>query len=396
MELVLEIQNAKEFVPTELWHKTFKQAGGTIGRAENCDWVLPDRKRHLSKSHALVTCHDGAFFITDTSRNGIRTIENGTNLPKGEAVRIEHDSVYFLGSYEIQARLAGVSTTYGVASQAVADSVIPDDAFLELDPLKAFDQQALAYTDIDELITPRMPIGDVHPRADYARIDMENLQVPQLVEAPPEPLPAPAQSAVDRQSQDFWKRFGTALGIDLKDLDHAERENLALDAARLLNQSVDGLQQSLRTHSELKNELRLAQTTVQGIYNNPLKLSVDAGEALGILLRTNKPGQYPAEQVLSRAFRDLQTHQVALLAASRAAIRGALEHFSPSQLTLRFERDQQPLFTTAGSRWKAYGRYHQALRQDDEWSERLLARDFAQAYEEQVRLISTLHVDQRG
>jgi type VI secretion system protein ImpI len=36
------------------------------------------------------------------------------------------------------------------------------------------------------------------------------------------------------------------------------------------------------------------------------------------------------------------------------------------------------------------------LQQDDDWSERLLARDFAQAYEEQVRLIGSLHHDYQG
>lgn len=123
---------------------------------------------------------------------------------------------------------------------------------------------------------------------------------------------------------------------------------------------------------------------------------MDASEALGILLQGNKPGQLPAEQAISRAFRDLQAHQVALLTASRAAVRGTLEHFSPQQLTLRFERDNKPLLATSGSRWRAYNRYHQALRQDDDWSERLLARDFAQAYEEQIRLISTLHTEHQG
>ncbi|WP_297843714.1 hypothetical protein, partial [Pseudomonas sp.] len=34
--------------------------------------------------------------------------------------------------------------------------------------------------------------------------------------------------------------------------------------------------------------------------------------------------------------------------------------------------------------------------QDDDWSERLLARDFVQAYEEQVRLIDSLHTDPQG
>jgi type VI secretion system protein ImpI len=164
----------------------------------------------------------------------------------------------------------------------------------------------------------------------------------------------------------------------------------------LLKQSIGGLQQSLRTRSELKNELRLAQTLVQGTHKNPLKFAVDTGEALDILLQPNKPGQMPAGQAISRAFHDLQAHQLALLTASRAAVRCTLEHFSPQQLTLRFERDNKPLLATSGSRWRAYGRYHQALRQDDDWSERLLARDFAQAYEEQIRLISTLNAAPQG
>ena len=40
--------------------------------------------------------------------------------------------------------------------------------------------------------------------------------------------------------------------------------------------------------------------------------------------------------------------------------------------------------------------FHQALQQDDDWCERVLARDFAQAYDVQVRMISTLHNDPQG
>ena len=44
MELVFEMLNTKQFVPTDLCQKTFKQAGGVIGRGEDCDWIIPDRK----------------------------------------------------------------------------------------------------------------------------------------------------------------------------------------------------------------------------------------------------------------------------------------------------------------------------------------------------------------
>lgn len=398
MELVFEMLNTKQFVPTELCQRTFKQAGGVIGRGEDCDWIIPDRKRHLSNHHAVISYREGTFFLTDTSSNGIQDSANGARLRKGEAVRIEHGSVYVLGDFEIRARLVRDPATFDieVGRPQAAGSIIPDDAFLDLDPLNALDQQERVYSEIEELISPATVIDDSRQRADYARIDMESLLVPELTEAPKKAEPAPPLAPVERQSDGFWEKFAAVLGANLSGLDHDAKEALALNAARLLRQSVAGLQQSLRTRSELKKELRLAQSTVQGTQKNPLKFAVDTGEALDILLQPNKPGQLPAEQAISRAFRDLQAHQVALLMASRAAVRGTLEHFSPQQLTLRFERDNKPLFATSGSRWRAYGRYHQALREDDDWSERLLARDFAQAYEEQIRLISTLNTDHQG
>ncbi|KPG99620.1 hypothetical protein AEQ67_10835 [Pseudomonas sp. RIT-PI-q] len=398
MELVFEMLNTKQFVPTDLCQKTFNQAGGVICRGKDCDWIIPDRKRHLSNHHALISYCKDAFFLTDTSSNGIQDSESGARLRRGEAMRLEHGSVYVLGDFEIRARLVRAPATFDVEAgrPQIAGSTIPDNAFLDLDPLNALDEQEHGYSEIDELTALNAPRQEPEQRADYARIDMESLMVPELIDAPVEPAPALGLKAVERQSEGFWEHFGAALGVDLNGLDHDAREALALDAARLLKQSVGGLQQSLRTRSELKNELRLAQTTVQGTHKNPLKFAVDVDEALGILLQPKRPGQLPAEQAISRAFRDLQAHQVALLTATRAAVRSTLEHFSPQQLTLRFERDNKPLLATSGSRWRAYGRYHQALRQDDDWSERLLARDFAQAYEEQIRLISTLHSDHQG
>ena len=83
----------------------------------------------------------------------------------------------------------------------------------------------------------------------------------------------------------FWQRFGQALGMDLEGLDGAAREALAINAAGLLRQCIGGLQQSLRTRSELKNELRLSLSTLRDTGKNPLRFSADAGEALGHLLR---------------------------------------------------------------------------------------------------------------
>ncbi|MCY1304127.1 type VI secretion system FHA domain protein [compost metagenome] len=77
-------------------------------------------------------------------------------------------------------------------------------------------------------------------------------------------------------------------------------------------------------------------------------------------------------------------------------MRQLFEKLSPEQLALRFEREGRLLPSTSGSRWLAYRRLYRALQQEDAWAERLFARDFAQAYEEQVRLISTLTTSPQG
>jgi type VI secretion system protein ImpI len=396
MELVFEVVGTQQFAPGLQTTKTFKRAGGVIGRAEDCDWVIPDRKRVVSGRHAQVSYREGAFYLTDTSSNGIQLKNSGAQLAKGEPQRIEHGHVYRLGDYELRARLIQDPSSFegGLGRPQVAGSIIPDDAFLELDPVAALEQQDRTHSEVEglSLLTRSEPAP---PQVDYARIDMENLPLPELV-SPPAPSEPRSAAQPERLPAGFWERFGEALELPLEALGEDERQQLALQAARLLGQCVGGLQQSLRTRSELKNEMRLALTTTQNAGNNPLKHSPDGRSALAALLRGGIAGQLPAEQAIGRAFRDLQAHQVALLAATRAAMKGLLEQLAPERLSLRFEREHKPLLTTDAGRWRAYRRLHQRLQQDDEWSERLFARDFAQAYEEQVRLIGTLDSNPQG
>ena len=403
MELVFDIVSAQQYAPGLLTSKSFKKAGGVIGRGEDCDWAIPDSKRILSGRHAQVSYVDGHFYLTDTSSNGVTLKDSGARLPKGEPQRIEHGNVYCLGELEIRARVLQDPAQFedSIGQVQHAGSIIPDDAFLDLDPIAALQQRQRGYSQLDEFAGLVQAPEEEQARTQYARIDMESLLLPELVaEAAPEPVvtPRPQPRAMpipvaEPLADGFWQRFGDALGVKIDDLDAEAREALAVQAARLLKQSVAGLQQSLRTRSELKNELRLALTTVQSAGNNPLKQVGDAGEALSALLRGTKPGALPAEQAVGRAYRDLQAHQVALYAASRTAVQGLFEQFAPEQLCLRFEQERKPLLATSGSRWRAYQRHFRALQKDDDWSQRLFARDFAKTYEEQVRLIATLNTD---
>ncbi len=382
MELVLEILNPDNAGTDQELRKVFGLQGGFIGRDKHLHWPLSDIGQQISRDHARVHYRADHFWLTDASTNGTWLKATGTRLEKHRSVRIDDGTVYQMGGLEIRARLLAAEQTPVVETPAapVSRLTIPE------------------HIDFSQLPTSTLPESPpVEPQqcADYAPIEREHMVLPTLVPPTPEPEPIPEPLPPD-QHELFWQQFAQALGVDLDDLDQPRREALAIDTARLFTLSIGHLQQSLRTRTELKNELRLALTTGQYARHNLIKHATSTREAIkGLLLDGTSSGQ--AERAITRSFSDLQAHQVAMLSASRAALRSTLDHFAPQHLTLRFERDgHKPLFATAGSLWRQYGRYHQALAEDDDWSERLLARDFAQAYEEQVRLIDSLHTDPQG
>ena len=71
MELLLEVISSEKHLMGDNAHHVFKPAGGVIGRAPECDWVIPDQTRHISGRHAIISYEAGQFYITDTSTNGV-------------------------------------------------------------------------------------------------------------------------------------------------------------------------------------------------------------------------------------------------------------------------------------------------------------------------------------
>lgn len=373
MQLVFEVCEAEHAEATPVRRKTFNGVGGVIGRGASCDWVIADPSRVLSSRHALVTYRDGRYFLTDISSNGTRLQDSGERLREGHAQPISDGSVFQLGSLSIRARLAAPSM---VADHAGLDSQIPDHAFFELEPLQALEAKKT----------------DSSRWADVAATDRDHLTALKLVEPARKAVPGPPVQSDSQGGESFWLAFGEALGIDLANLDPSGREVLAIKTASLLRQTIDGLQQTLRTRDELKHELMLTATGNSLEGENPLQESADAGAALAVLLDGGQLGRLSAEMVIKRAYRELQAHQVALVAACRTALRGSQAAFEPSHLLGCFKhQDKPPLIPTSGAHWRAYQRHYQKMIESGQLSERLLASDFTGAYEEQIRLICALH-----
>ncbi|MBX8509927.1 type VI secretion system-associated FHA domain protein TagH [Pseudomonas cichorii] len=242
-----------------------------------------------------------------------------------------------------------------------------------LDPLAAMDMKVL----------PGAPRQAGHVM-DHAPVDSESLLLPALIDCP---SAEPCQDESQTLTDDFWKAFGEALGINIDHLEPSARQVLALNTARLFRHCISGIRDNLRTRRELKSELQLAPESM-----GEIERAADVSAAVDGVLN----GKFPLSS-LAQEFRTLQAHQVAMLDASRTLARITLEQFSPQQLIWKFEQNGDlSLLQTAGKRWRAYVRHYHSLEQDDEWEERLLVSNFAHAYEEQIRLINTLYLDTQG
>ncbi|RTX95180.1 type VI secretion system-associated FHA domain protein TagH [Pseudomonas sp. C 49-2] len=386
MQLVFEVCSGVNNEP--LARKAFDGVGGVIGRGTGCDWIIPDTHRLISSHHALVSYREGHYYLTDISSNGISVSGSMERLDKGQARLIIEGEVYQLGRLEIRARLVA-----NERRSFAGDDVIPDDAFLGLDPVDALDREQMRVSssaELDGLDTSTQVTFQSHIQGP---VDRDHLIVPTWAEPDRKEIPPEPAMALPAASEVFWPQFAQALGVQVDTLDTPGREALAIKVAGLFKQVIEGLQQNLRTRDELNSEINIALTPPVSNILNPLKACADSQAAMASLLGAGAPGELGAEQAVAQACRDLQVHQVAMIVACRTAVRCALAAFAPGHLLLCFEREgKPPRFFTQAAYWRAYQRHYRRLVDEDPLGHQWSRNDFSSAYEEQVRLVSALNV----
>ncbi|RDH83839.1 MAG: type VI secretion system-associated FHA domain protein TagH [endosymbiont of Galathealinum brachiosum] len=123
MPLIVTINRAPESVNLAETTKTFDEAGGSLGRAKDNNWVLDDPERFLSSCHCQLSCENGQFYLTDLSTNG--TFFNGAVNPMGKGTRlpINDGDSFELGDYSFSANVAGAAQQdFGASADPFASS----------------------------------------------------------------------------------------------------------------------------------------------------------------------------------------------------------------------------------------------------------------------------------
>ncbi|MCH9692203.1 MAG: type VI secretion system-associated FHA domain protein TagH [Gammaproteobacteria bacterium] len=85
--------------------KLFTSSGGSFGRSESNDWVLPDPERVVSSKHGLISFAKGQYFLTDNSTNGSYHNQSADPIGKGNKVALKEGDIISFGEYKLKVAL---------------------------------------------------------------------------------------------------------------------------------------------------------------------------------------------------------------------------------------------------------------------------------------------------
>jgi type VI secretion system protein len=208
------------------------------------------------------------------------------------------------------------------------------------------------------------------------------------VQAPVTPTVSPAPDAGARA---VLKAFLEGAGLPQLTISDAELLEFMRTLGKTFRQTVQGLREMLMARSRIKRDIGTRDMTMLGpVANNPLKFSVTVEEAMLALLTKRGPAYMPPLQALEEGFNDIKTHELAMLAGMQAALAHILRRFDPHTLETRLGQAGVLDKILAGGRKAKYwdlftNLYAEIVREAEEDFQELFGREFARAYEEQLR-----------
>jgi type VI secretion system protein len=399
--------------------KVFGVHGGTIGRATDNEWILPDPERYLSGKHARVDFRAGAYVLVDTSSNG--TYVNGAQVPLGKYhdYALKDGDYIRLGEYELLVSIdksndfppeEGAIVAYDgqTASSAIKKSTA-NDLGADLDLSQLLEPSDLSIADSGN--RPRDSYGQPVPRREDKKVEAEGSATPWHMMT--RPLKVEAQKleaqkfesvsqlslsrsqtpAVALYEGDFdigLAAFCRGAGIEPRSISTEARGAALQLAGQLLREAVLGLMDLNQGRSEFRNKFRIAAPAADGS-ESPLNFSKGVDEALVRLLTTLSTRAGSVEAIRDN-FRELKTQNSATLVATRAAFEDFLSRVDPKELEERFERaSKRGVFggQNKAKYWDLYSELFAGLAQRPaDGFPHLFTEAFAKAFEAKVRALN--------
>jgi len=326
-----------------------------IGRDADSDLCLPDPEKTVSRQHLVVWAEAGQLQFR------VLSVVNGVDLPSGEVppgavATLVPGDILMVGDYNI--------TVAGQLAAPFADSS--------------------ASGILGQIMPGAHGVhGDEDPFGEWG---FDATVVHRFIPQPAAPAPVSLQTqqavAVGVAMEGEVAAFYRGLGLDPSKLNALSPAELEA-AGRKIRIALQGLVELYAAKLDLNREMGGEERTmVVTRENNPLKTDWSLDTKLEFLLagRATAANFMPPEQALADLVAELRIHDMAVTAASRAVLEGALREFDPAKLETRVSEDNAGLLSKLRP-WDAYSKYYASeSARMAQWVERLFNRYFTPAY----------------
>jgi FHA domain-containing protein len=200
----------------------------------------------------------------------------------------------------------------------------------------------------------------------------------------------PAQDAsahAKAAANDHLKTLCTAMGIPAPE--HLGPDGWA-SMGKSIRSIVDALADLTAARAAVKHELRAEELTkLHSRDNNPLKAGMSSEDLLQYLLfnGTGAGGFLPAVDAIKASVNELRSHDLATIAATRAAVEGVIAEFHPEKLKAKLGKGKTrlPQFLDRGRLWESYEEYYGKRSEHmADWLEQVFNRHFMPTYSKET------------
>lgn len=368
MAVTLRVTRYLDAEPALCMDCRFDRLGGTLGRSADNDMVFEDPDKSISRLHARIEFHDGAYCLLDMGANPSLVNEQAVGI--GRRVRLTDGDLIRIGHYQLMASVepeaaapmpcsllqAPAAVNPPAALFASSDDALATESILIFDgdiaepsalnapwPQLWTEPVAPSYsgTRSDHVPPERAPfeasfeapapVGETHMTIPDDYDPMAGILQPEAPLCTALPiLPEPGVASDDPVVRALLRGLGLP-----EQLTGTRAEEFAELAGSMLRAATAGTMAALMARAATRRESRLGMAMIAAPVDNPLASLPDVETALTRMLSVDMPGAMTPAEAYAHAFDEIDAHEGASMAGMRAALSGVLACFDPAAIELR-------------------------------------------------------------
>ena len=375
--------------------------GGSIGRAHDNDWVLPDPQCYLSAHHARVQFRNGSYYLLDSSTNGTYVNGGRVAISRRNIYPLRDGDSLRLGQYHVAvhidmdaAEAPEASSIFPVTAQATVAGGYPADIGVSLDV------KQLLHAAADPGSGSHIGPVDVFGQSVSIRsLSIEDSGLRAFDRSGQRPSPA-ASNGAGSEREAARRYVGTLVaaagtdttalealcrgaGLDPKRLPSEQQPGLLYLAGLLLREALAALKGLTLTQRELRDQNRIAVGREDPQHIGLTGLPVE--DLLLRLLLGHSRHELDAVQWLRDTAASNRGHEVALMRALPAALTEFTARLDPATLSHSAAQAAASAGEAAGATARFRTITETAAGQLPQLFAEAFARAFAAEYQRNVR-----------